>query len=236
MLSSSDRVLEWRLGRMGPEALEAAAQERSWDPLLLYQLGLARARQGDHAGAAAVFARAAGADPGMARAHRMLGRELMLLGRLSDAEVSLRRAVQIAPHDREARLSLGELFRRAGALDQAIALFEGQRQTDPDDPEALAFLAECYGDRYQPDRRLALLERAVRRAPDGARHQLALGSAYLFYGRLADAERCFRRALAGRWSNTATTARCRTLSGSLKRRPGGGRHTPIPTWRWAGST
>jgi tetratricopeptide (TPR) repeat protein len=194
-LSSSDRVLQWRLGRMSPAALEAAAQERSWDPLLLYQLGLARARQGDHAGAAAVFARAAGADPSMARAHRMLGRELMLLGRLSDAEVALRRAVQLRPKDRDARLALGELFRRAGALDPAIALFEEQGPSEPDDPEVFAFLAECYGERYQPDRRLALLERAVRRAPDVPQYQVSLGSAYLFYGRLADAERCFQQAL-----------------------------------------
>src|SRR5207253_4671214 len=56
-------------------------------------------------------------------------------------------------------------------------------------------LAECYGENYQPDRRLALLEPVVRRAPDVARYQAALGSAYLSYGRLADAERCFRRAL-----------------------------------------
>src|SRR5438128_10280592 len=91
-LFSSDRAEEWRLRRMSPAALEAAARERSWDPLLLYQLGLARTRRGDHAGAAAAFLRAAGADPALARAHRGLGQELAALGRLPEAEVALRRA------------------------------------------------------------------------------------------------------------------------------------------------
>jgi tetratricopeptide (TPR) repeat protein len=194
-LYSSDWGVEWRLRRMSAAELEAAAQERSWDPLLLVHLGVARARAGDHAGAAAAFARAAGADPTLARAHRMLGRELMALGKLPEAEVALRRAIQVDPRDREARLALGELYRRAGALDQAIALYEELRRQDAEQPELLYRLAECYGERYQPDRRLALLEQAARRAPDVPRYQIALGSTYLFYGRLGDAERCFRRAL-----------------------------------------
>ena len=52
-LYASDWGVEWRLRRMSAPALEAAARERSWDPLVLYHLGLARARLGDHAGAAA---------------------------------------------------------------------------------------------------------------------------------------------------------------------------------------
>lgn len=193
-LWTSDRGMEWRLRRLSPEALEEAAHERSWDPLVLYELGLARARRGDHAGAAALFARAAGADPTSGRAHRMLGRELAALGRLPDAEVALRRAAQIDPRDREARLELGDLYRRAGEFDAAIAVFQELRRQEPAEPEAIFRLAECYGERVQPDRRLALLEEVVRRAPNVPRYQAALGSAYLIYGRLPDAERCFRRA------------------------------------------
>jgi tetratricopeptide (TPR) repeat protein len=194
-LFSSDGAQEWRLRQMSPAALEAAARERSWDPLLLYQLGLARARRGDHAGAALALVRAADADPTMARAHRSLGQELEALGRLPEAEVALRRAVQLNPHDRAARLALGDLYRRAGALGAAIALFQELARREADPPEALYRLAECYGDNNQPDRRLALLEQVGRRAPEVPRYQAALGSAYLYYGRLADAERCFRRAL-----------------------------------------
>ena len=194
-LFSSDRAEEWRLRRMSPAALEAAARERSWDPLLLYQLGLARSRRGDHAGAAAAFLRAAGADPALARAHRGLGQELAALGRLPQAEVALRRAAQLDPRDREAGLALADLYRRVGALEPAIAVLQALVRQEPDQPEPMYRLAECYGENYQPDRRLALLEPVVRRAPDVARYQAALGSAYLSYGRLADAERCFRRAL-----------------------------------------
>src|SRR5437867_1034194 len=84
-----------------------STRERSWDPLLLYQLGLSRARRGDHAGAAVALARAAGADPSMERALRVLGQQLAALGRFAEAEVALRRAVQLNPRDRAARLALG---------------------------------------------------------------------------------------------------------------------------------
>jgi Tfp pilus assembly protein PilF len=39
------------------------------------------------------------------------------------------------------------------------------------------------------------MEQVVRQAPDVPRYQAALGSAYLYYGRLEDAGHCFRRAL-----------------------------------------
>src|SRR5947207_13091209 len=68
----SDWAEDWRLRRMSAAELETSARERSWDPLLLYQLGLSRARRGDHAGSAVALARAAGADPSMERALRVL--------------------------------------------------------------------------------------------------------------------------------------------------------------------
>jgi tetratricopeptide (TPR) repeat protein len=194
-ICSSDRAEEWRLRRMSAAELEAAVRERSWDPLLLYQLGLAREHQRDRAGAAVAFARAAGADPAMARAQRMLGQQLAALGRLPESEAALRRAVQLDPRDRTARLALGELYRRVGALGPAITLFQDLARREPSWPEALYQLAECYGEKFESDRCLALLEQVVRRAPEVPRYQAALGSAYLYYGRLEDAGRCFRRAL-----------------------------------------
>jgi tetratricopeptide (TPR) repeat protein len=192
---SSDWAEEWRLQRMSPAELETAARARSWDPLVLYQLGLARARQGDRKGAVAAFARAAGADPSMARAQRLLGQQLAALGRLPEAELALRRAVQLDPRDRAACLALGELYRRVGALGPAIAVLQDLVRREPGWPEAGYQLAECHGEHNQPDRRLAVLEQVVRCAPDVSRYQAALGSAYLYYGRLEDAGRCYRRAL-----------------------------------------
>jgi protein O-GlcNAc transferase len=194
-LWSSDWGQEVRLQRMSPAALEAAARERSWDPLVLYCLGLARSRRGDHFGAAAALARAAGADPKFARAHRQMGQELAALGRLPEAEIALRRAVQLDPGDREAALALGGLYRRVGALDAAIPVLEQLRRRRPGDAEVMFRLAECYGERYQADRRLALMKTVIRRAPQVARYQTALGSAFLYFGRLSEAEPCFRRAI-----------------------------------------
>jgi tetratricopeptide (TPR) repeat protein len=194
-LWSSDWGEEVRLRRMSPAALEAAAPDRSWDPLILYYLGLARSRRGDHFGAAAALARAAGADPKLVRAHRALSQELVAVGRLAEAEIALRRAAELDCGDRETYLALGELYRRVGALDAAIPLLEQFLRRRPGDLEVMFRLAECYGERFQADRRLALLERVVRHAPRVARYQTALGSAYAYFGRLPEAEHCFQRAI-----------------------------------------
>jgi tetratricopeptide (TPR) repeat protein len=192
---SSDRATEWRLRRLSGEELEATARERDWDPLVLYHSGLARAQRDDHAGAAAAFARAAGADPSAGRAHRMLGRELIELGRLPEAEAALKRAIAVDPEDGAATRLLGDLYRRVGALAEAIGLFEAVLRREPAAADVMVRLAECYGERYQPDRRLALLERAARHAPDVPRYQMALGSAYFGFGRREEGEVAFGRAL-----------------------------------------
>jgi tetratricopeptide (TPR) repeat protein len=190
--------VEWRLGRLPAADLERLARERSWDPLVLYQAGRVRQRGGDHAGAAALLARAAGADPDYAPAHRALGLSLAALGRKEAAEVALRRALQLAPGDGLARLALADLYRGVGAVNEAIGLLEERLRQAPRDAAALYRLAECYSDRGQPDRRRALLEQAVAAAPENPRYRVALGQALFFYGRRADGERHFRAALAAR--------------------------------------
>jgi tetratricopeptide (TPR) repeat protein len=71
-------------------------------------------------------------DPGNARAHTELGRALMFLNRLTDAEPHLRRAVELQPQADEARYALGLLLRMQNKLAESKVQFQAVLQLNPD--------------------------------------------------------------------------------------------------------
>jgi len=71
-------------------------------------------------------------DPGNARAHTELGRALMFLNRLAEAEPHLRRAVELQPQADEARYALGLLLRMQNKLAESKAQFQAVLLLNPD--------------------------------------------------------------------------------------------------------
>lgn len=70
-----------------------------------------------------------------------LGVALTSLGRLSQAEAALRRAVKLEPEHRWAYNHLGFVLREQGRLPEAVRMFERQIQISPQDPYAYRNLA-----------------------------------------------------------------------------------------------
>lgn len=138
-------------------------------------------QSGDLLGAIAQYELALFDTPDFAPGHTVLGLALATLGRLHDAETSLRRAVALDPTLADAHVGLGKLRVGEGDLAGAVAAFQTALRHDPKhepaicewwlNAERLGRIAECVeaGRRYmaiKPEHRearwdLALQELAV---------------------------------------------------------------------------
>jgi tetratricopeptide (TPR) repeat protein len=78
-------------------------------------------KQGQVAQAAQAYLAAIQAQPKAARLHGELAECLFLLGRLEDAELVLRKALELKPGDGEARVNLSMVLARAGRAPEALA-------------------------------------------------------------------------------------------------------------------
>ena len=80
--------------------------------------------------------------PGYLSARVTLGRALLQLGQLDDAQQELDRVLQDAPQNLAALRALGDVCKRRGDLPQAMALFRTAIALAPNDPELERALAE----------------------------------------------------------------------------------------------
>lgn len=108
---------EDHLLRIGGDAARA--------PEVAYALGQVNAERGDPEGAAELFRAALAADPDNAAAHIALGKQLMDLGDLVEAEAHMRRARALQPETPEIRCNLGLIADALGRHDEAVSLFRG---------------------------------------------------------------------------------------------------------------
>jgi adenylate cyclase len=189
-------------------AIEALRQALERDPdFALARAWLGRAyaiygynyAQGVHWGdSALVHARRAVSDqPDLAPAHTALGTALAVMGRHSEAESSLERAVELNPNDWAAIANLGLVYGQRGRHDQAILLTLSSLEREPARSHVPhANLGGYYSSLELLDRAEASLRRALDLAPeyDSALYlmaylQLAQGrrdEALVYAGRLAD--------------------------------------------------
>ncbi|MBI3513276.1 MAG: tetratricopeptide repeat protein [Proteobacteria bacterium] len=100
------------------------------DAMAASNLGMLRQRQGDAAGALALFERALARRPDVAAAHHGRGLALHKLGRLDDAAAAFERAVALGATDAVTRNNLGDLRRSQGLLDAALAAFDAAIAAD----------------------------------------------------------------------------------------------------------
>lgn len=129
--------------------------------------GLALARKGDVAGAAAQFDRARRLDPRLFEAHLNFGAVNLSFRGYAAAEDAFRAALALRPDAYEASLSLGVALRGQGRYDEARAAYARAAELDPAQPGAhynLGVLAQDYlfGDAAGEAEQRRLLESARR--------------------------------------------------------------------------
>ena len=84
-----------------------------------------------------------------AEAHKILGRDLMIIGRFDDARIEFEQALRYKPDSPEIHYNLGKLFSVQDNWEPARAAFESALRLDPSYLEALdalGFAQEALGD------------------------------------------------------------------------------------------
>ncbi len=131
------------------------------DERLLFALGVAQERAGDRAGALATMQELIREFPGNADAMNFVGYSLAEKGeRLDEAEVLVRRALEIEPDNGSFLDSLGWILFQRGDLPAAVATLERAEGLSGPEPTILEHL----GDAYRRSGRDADAARAWRRA------------------------------------------------------------------------
>ncbi|MBL8804308.1 MAG: tetratricopeptide repeat protein [Planctomycetes bacterium] len=114
----------------------AVALDPSRSAQALYELGVAAALRSEHALAVQWFNAAVEADPAHVRAWARMGVALGILGRFSQAEAALQRAVQLDRFDPDPLNDLGMVYEKLGQLDAARAHYGAALALDPDHRQA----------------------------------------------------------------------------------------------------
>jgi tetratricopeptide (TPR) repeat protein len=117
------------------------------------------------------------------------------LANFHEAMADYKKALEYAPEDREARLSLGGLLARGRQPAAAVEQFEYLLERSPDDEEALLGLASCRIEQGRPEDALPLLDRVLSSNRDQARGLFLRGKAALQQRDAAGAERWLARAV-----------------------------------------
>ncbi len=126
-------------------------------------------------------------------ARDLLGKALMLQGKLAEAVTEYERLVQQQPDDAGARAALADVLLRQGRLDEAVTRFGEALQRRPDDPEILQRAGLALAAAKRMDEAVEAFDRAAGAKPDDIRLLNLLGRALAAQGRYADAVGPFRR-------------------------------------------
>ncbi|MEI6225277.1 MAG: tetratricopeptide repeat protein [Deltaproteobacteria bacterium] len=163
-------VLE-RWGRAG-EAVAVLQQELARRPRnerLLFALGVAQERAGDHAGAIATMRRLLVEAPGNAEAMNFVGYTLAERGeKLDEAEVLVGRALQIEPDNGSFLDSLGWIQFQRGEVAAAVATLERADVLAGPEPTILEHLGEAYRRARRDDDAARAFRRALQALDEGA--------------------------------------------------------------------
>ena len=135
-------------------------------------------------------------DPFDAAAIRMLAEVAGRIGRWTDAESLLRRAVELAPAWPEAKANLAMVLGRSGRPQEALMLLDELFAADPDAIGHWNLKAATVGRLGDFDEAIALYENVLERAPNQPRVWLSYGHMLKTVGRQSDGIAAYRRAIA----------------------------------------
>jgi tetratricopeptide (TPR) repeat protein len=140
--------------------------------------------------------RALGHIPRSANGHAQLAKSLASQGRLEEAVVLLRRAVQLAPVDATTLTNLGVALGMQGRHEEAIASLQSALELNPADARAHNNLGEALRRQGRLEEASAALRQAIRLRPDLSEAHNNLGLALFELGRIEQALACYRAALS----------------------------------------
>jgi len=200
-----EALAEYRLYRGdGWQALELAQQANKASPTQLEaQLMQARALEAVGLSARATLVRieAAKAHPDSARAHRAAALALRRLGRVDEAEVELKAALQLRFDDSEARSELVALAQDRGELDLSLKLLGEAVALEPASLFPRLRAAELLSQNGRTDEAKGVYAQALTLAPDDPESHEQLGRSRLRKGDDTGALAAFARSLSLRPQN-----------------------------------
>ncbi len=135
-------------------------------------------------------------NPFDVRAIRLFAELAGRIGRYTDAENLLRRAIELAPDFTPARANLALVLYRTNRASEALEELARVTVEDPDNPGTLNLQAAAYGRIGEFDEALALYAQVLKDAPNQPKVWMSYGHMLKTVGKLAEGEAAYRRALA----------------------------------------
>lgn len=131
--------------------------------------------------------------PDDARLLYNLGLALSDTGRLDEAEIHLRRAIQLAPAMTNAHIALGLALQRHGKTSEAIQVLREAIRREPDNPWSHRNLGGCLMASGQTEEAQVCFQRATELNPKDQQAWFGLAQSLERQGRTADAYRAYRK-------------------------------------------
>jgi tetratricopeptide (TPR) repeat protein len=163
------------IGALIAGASVAPAWAANPEALRLNEAAVAEVRRGHHEAALDLLVRAVALDPGdasirsnLARVRTVVGHRLTQAGRLQEAEVQYRAALDADARETAAWIGLGELHLRQRDPREAVEAFRRAVELRPEDGDARMRLGQAYYNRGDLPAALSEWERAAAARPDDA--------------------------------------------------------------------
>ncbi len=128
-------------------------------------------------------------------AYRGLAMALLAQGKVDDAVVALKRAVEKLPKDASARVALGEAYLSQGNLDGAVEQLTTRLALEPT-AEAKLDLARAYAKKRVAKQAEPLYKDVLKAEPDNRAAKMGLVDLWLSMGRFGEAELALKDAVA----------------------------------------
>lgn len=197
-----DPDVQFELGRRvsGEEAvrlLQGALSGRPKWPAAERELAVARLRTGDAAAAEATLQTLISRHPGDPVAIAQHGAALVALGRYTEAEPKLKKALQLVPNDYDSAFALAQLYEKTERHEEAFTQYRNAADLKRESAVPLIAAARLGLSLQRPLLSGALLDKAIERAPRSAEALALYGDVLAARGDEKAAREHYRRALQG---------------------------------------
>jgi Flp pilus assembly protein TadD len=130
-----------------------------------------------------------------AESNLIVGRDLVLTGRVDEGNAHLQKALELEPEDMEVHGALGSYLLQMGRLDEAIIQYQEALRVKPDDMEVHYCLGCIFLHKGQVDEAITEFQTTLRIWPDYAEGHSSLGDALLQKGKVDEAMAEIQKAL-----------------------------------------